>query len=223
MAGLRNRLDPPGRCEAKPHAVPTAEGAARPLRLDLVRETKSLVSPARGASNRLRLVRGGIDRASVTASLEHCTGAMRTRQPSHRGGDFRDSESSTRVGPCRPLVGRPGANAYPAATSERPGVARNVSSASRTWAAKPAASKPQDATEIRHGPVIHEPFARDAQDAHRARHDRPDRPSGPPRPAPGCRSRSRRSRRSPRRSRPSACRGPGRGSADGRVAAHNGR
>ena len=54
--------------------------------------------------------------------------------------------SSRRRGAHPPIVAQPASpgltrrqpRPYPAATSERPGVARNVSSASRTWAASPA-------------------------------------------------------------------------------------
>ena len=54
----------------------------------------------------------------------------------------------------------------PAATSEpeRPGVARAVARASRTWAARPSSVEPQHAPQVRHGSVVDEPLAGDADD-----------------------------------------------------------
>ena len=62
-----------------------------------------------------------------------------------------------------------GGLSQPAATSEpdRPGVARSVASASRTWAARPSASSRSTRRRSAHGPVVHEPLPGDAEDPHR--------------------------------------------------------
>ena len=86
---------------------------------------------------------------------------------SHDGGSFGGRRRCDAIASARRATASEAPRRQPAATSERPGVARNVSSASRTWAAQGRGIQPQHATEIGHGTVVDEPLAGDAEDPDR--------------------------------------------------------